>query len=112
MRSSGSAPRSRELVACDAVAVGSRAVAESPVLDSLGLDRVEHPMGLHYPADEFGRTAIDGVWLAGNVVDLAAGVINAAAQGYTVGTQLNAELVTTETMAAVDRLREREGVQQ
>ena len=101
-----------KLVACHAVAVGSRAVAESPVLDALGLDRIEHPMGLHYPADAFGRTAIDGVWLAGNVVDLAAGVINAAAQGYTVGTQLNAELVTAETAAAVDRLREREGVQQ
>jgi len=100
------------LVACDAVAVGSRAVAHSPVLDSLGLDRVEHPMGLHYPADEFGRTTIDGLWLAGNVADLAAGVINAAAQGYTVGTQLNAELVNADTTAAVDRLRTREGVQQ
>ncbi|HEY5853424.1 MAG TPA: NAD(P)/FAD-dependent oxidoreductase [Aldersonia sp.] len=100
------------LVACDAVAVGSRAVAESPVLDALGLERIEHPMGLHYPADAFGRTTIDGVWLAGNVMDLAAGVINAAAQGYTVGTQLNAELVTAETAAAVDQLREREGVQQ
>ncbi|MFG1925317.1 NAD(P)/FAD-dependent oxidoreductase [Cryptosporangium sp. NPDC048952] len=93
-----------QLVACDAVAVGPRMVASSPVLDDLGLKPVAHPfgeaVGMTYPAEPTGATTVPGLWLAGNVTDLQAQVITAAAQGMAVAAALNMELIMTETAAA------------
>jgi thioredoxin reductase len=94
--------------ACDAVAVATRLEARASFLRPLGLDVVEHPSGAgtQLAADSFGRTAVPGVWAAGNVTDLMAQVGASAAAGASAGAQINADLVQEETAAAVAALAE------
>ena len=66
--------------------VAPRFTARAGVLDRLGLEAVEqemdgHVVGTHVAADPTGATAVPGVWVAGNVADLTAQVIGAAAGG-------------------------------
>jgi thioredoxin reductase len=80
--------------------------AHADVAADLGLDPVEHPMGMGHqlPAGPGGGTTVAGVWVAGNVADLFAGVVAAAAAGVTAAAAINADLVTEDTRRAVDRL--------
>ncbi|SDO21950.1 NAD(P)/FAD-dependent oxidoreductase [Geodermatophilus sp. DSM 45219] len=96
------------VVAREAVAVQSRMVARAGFLAGLGLDPLPHPsgMGEHLPADPTGRTAVPGVWVAGNVTDLSAQVGAAAAAGATAGAQVNYDLVVEDTARAVAAARE------
>ncbi|WP_109506949.1 FAD-dependent oxidoreductase [Nocardioides speluncae] len=91
----------------EVVAVGSRMVARAGFLEDLGLKAVEHPsgMGEHIPADPTGRTDVAGIWVAGNVTDLAAQVGASAAAGALAGAQINADLVMAEAQQAVDSRR-------
>jgi len=102
--------RDGRVFARQAIVVGPRMVAVSPVLESLGLKPVAHPMGSEvaevYAADPNGATEIKGVWVAGNVCDIAAQVISAAAQGMFVAAAVNADLTSEETQADVMRARE------
>jgi hypothetical protein len=68
-----------------------------------GLQSVPHPMGLgeFIESDAFGLTAVAGVWVAGNVADLSAGVIGAAAAGMVAATAVNADLIAEDTRRAV-----------
>jgi thioredoxin reductase len=86
-----------------ALAVAPRMVARAGFLADLGLRPTEHPSGLgqHIPADPTGRTDVPGVWVAGNITDLAAQVGAAAAAGATAAAQINADLVAEETRQAV-----------
>lgn len=95
------------VVAREVLATGSRAVARTGFLGSLGLTTVEHPsgMGVHLPVDAFGKTEVPGVWAAGNVADIAAQVGSSAAAGAWAGAQINADLVMAETTAAVEARR-------
>jgi thioredoxin reductase/SAM-dependent methyltransferase len=95
------------VVGCDAVVVSSRMVARADFLHDLELRPVEHPsgMGEHVPCDPTGRTDVPGVWVAGNVTDLAAQVGAAAAAGAFAGAQINADLVIEETAQAVEARR-------
>jgi thioredoxin reductase len=101
--------RDGRVIAREAIVVGPRMVAASPVLDSLGLKPVAHPMGSEvaevYAADPSGATAVKGVWVAGNVYDIAAQVISAAAQGMFAAAAVNADLTSEETQADVMRAR-------
>jgi thioredoxin reductase len=95
-------------VARRALVVAPRFVARSEVLTGLGLQPSRNPMGYEYiPADANGQTAIPGVWVAGNVTDLKAQVIVAAAGGVSVGTQVNADLVKEDTDRALQAYRQR-----
>jgi thioredoxin reductase len=87
----------------EAVAVGPRFEARSAVLESLGIKTEEHPwgMGRYVPAGPQGATEVAGVWAAGNVVDLAAQVMAAAAAGATAGAGINADLIAEDTRIAV-----------
>ena len=80
-------------------------VARSAVLNSLGLRPVPHPLGAaageFVESDRTGLTAVPGVWVAGNVTDLQAQVITAAAQGLTAAAAVNWDLITEETQRAV-----------
>jgi thioredoxin reductase len=91
-----------------ALVVMPRFAARSEVLAGLGLRPVEHPMGVgsHVEADARGATAVAGVWVAGNVADLMAGVVGAAAAGMAAGAAINADLVAADTAAAVRRRRD------
>ncbi|MEB3369982.1 FAD-dependent oxidoreductase [Saccharopolyspora mangrovi] len=85
-----------------AVAVATRMVARSELAAGLGLEPAAHPSGgQHIPADGNGRTAVPGVWVAGNTGDLRATVIVAAAEGANAGAMINADLVEEETARAV-----------
>jgi len=96
-----------EVVAREALVVAPTMVARSGVVTGLGLSPVPHPSGLgdHIPVEAGGRTAVPGVWAAGNVTDPAAQVGAAAAAGAMAGAQINAELVRQEAAAAVEARR-------
>lgn len=93
--------------ALEALVVAPRAVASVDALAGIGLRAEEHPSGIgtHLPVDATGRTAVPGVWAAGNVTDPVAQVGTAAAAGAMAGAQINADLVAEETRDAVAVLR-------
>ena len=96
------------VIAREVVAVAPRMAARTRPLASLGLRAVEHPSGAgeYVPADPTGRTEVAGVWVAGNVTDLTAQVGAAAAAGAFAAAQINLDLVTEETDAAVAAYRD------
>jgi thioredoxin reductase/2-polyprenyl-3-methyl-5-hydroxy-6-metoxy-1,4-benzoquinol methylase len=89
-----------------AVVVSPRFTARSELLTALGLATAELEMGgvvfgESVPADPTGATAVPGVWVAGNVTDLRAQVISAAAGGLNAAGALNADLIAEDTRLAV-----------
>ena len=86
-----------------ALAVGTRMEARSAVLESLGLTSQVHPSGAgrFVETDAMGATAVPGVYAAGNVSNLMAQVITAAAEGVMAGARINADLIDEETRWAV-----------
>jgi thioredoxin reductase len=86
-----------------ALAVSPRMVARGQILATLGLKPSEHPsgMGEYIAADPTGRTEVPGIWVAGNVADIAATVPASVASGTLAGAHLNADLVAEETEQAV-----------
>ncbi len=100
-----------DVVARRAVVVAPLFTARAGFLASLGLEAVpqelnRHVFGSAVPSDPTGATAVPGVWLAGNVADLRAQVVAAAAAGLTVAAALNADLIAEDTRAAVTAARE------
>ncbi|GGC54702.1 NAD(P)/FAD-dependent oxidoreductase [Hoyosella rhizosphaerae] len=89
------------------VVVATRMVARANFLDALGLQPQEHPsgMGEFIPTDAMGRTEVPDVWAAGNVTDLMAQVGASAAAGAAAAAQINADLVHSDTLAAVAQYR-------
>ncbi len=91
------------------VATASRMVARSGLLTDLGLTPLPHPMGAavgeYIPSEAAGRTAVAGVFVAGNVTDLQAQVGGAAAGGALAGAAINADLILDDTARAVARHR-------
>ncbi|WP_229787677.1 NAD(P)/FAD-dependent oxidoreductase [Actinokineospora fastidiosa] len=96
------------VVARAALAVAPRMSVRADFLATLGLRATDHPsgMGEYLPADSTGRSDVPGVWIAGNVVDMAAQVGAAAAAGAGAGAQINADLIDEETRLAVAAYRE------
>jgi thioredoxin reductase len=84
------------LVPRDYLVVTTRMEARAAFLGSLGLEAVEHPMGVgtYVPAvDPTGRTSVDGVWVAGNIADPMAQVVTSAAAGLMAGAMINVDLL-------------------
>jgi len=99
---------SGELVPRQALVVSPVVTARAAVLESLGvrtapLELGGHTVGSYVEADAMGLTAVPGVWVAGNVTDLRAQVIGAAAGGLAAGGAINADLIAEETRLAVQR---------
>jgi thioredoxin reductase len=99
--------RDGTVVGRQVLAVSPRMTARAGFLAALGLRPAAHPSGLgeHIPADPTGRTEAPGVWVAGNVTDLAAQVGAAAAAGAVAAAQINADLVAEDTRQAVEAAR-------
>ncbi len=99
---------SGRVLARDALVVLPRAVAERGLLDGLGIDTAEHPLGVatQVPTDPAGRTAVPGVWAAGNLRDPMATVVASAASGATAAAAVNGDLVAEDTDRAVARRRD------
>jgi thioredoxin reductase len=90
----------------DALVVGARMSARTDLLEQLGAEATEHPMGMgsFVAVDPMtGATGIPGVWSAGNVADLSAQVVVAAAAGMRAGAAINADLIAAEVAEAVER---------
>jgi thioredoxin reductase len=96
-------------VARRALVVSPRFVARSQVLATLGLHPSPHPLGVgkYIAADATGLTAVPGVWVAGNVTDLMAQVVTAAAGGVAAAAAVNADLIAEDTQRAVIAYRDR-----
>lgn len=74
-------------IATDVVAVGPRFRVDLDAFVGIGLPSVAHASGLGdtVEVDETGRTAVSGVWAAGNVTDPSQQVLQAAAAGSRTG---------------------------
>jgi thioredoxin reductase len=96
---------SGEVVPLRVLAVAPRFVARGELLAGIGLEATEHEAGVgeRIEADATGRTAVPGVWVAGNVTDLAAWVSTAASAGALAGAAINNDLVAEDTRIAVER---------
>ena len=86
------------VIARDALFVPPRFVPNSGLLVGLGCD-VDADGWV--AVDNTGRTSVDGVWAAGNVVDPRAQVITAAGAGSAAAIALNADLVDEDVRNAV-----------
>ncbi|MET0966709.1 MAG: NAD(P)/FAD-dependent oxidoreductase, partial [Nakamurella sp.] len=99
--------RDGSFIAQQSLAVGPRMVARSKILTALGLTTTQHPMGVgeFVAADATGLTEVPGVWVAGNVTDLMAGVVGAAAAGMAAAAAINFDLIAEDTKKAVAAYR-------
>ena len=91
------------LVPRDHLVVQTRLECRLDFLTPLGVKPVEHPSGAgtHVPAvDPSGRTAIPGLWVAGNVTDPMAQVVTSAAAGLAAGAMINMDLVQADAARA------------
>ncbi|MCW2133069.1 NAD(P)/FAD-dependent oxidoreductase [Arthrobacter sp. VKM Ac-2550] len=98
---------SGEVFARQAVAVATRMDARAGFLDDLGLEVAEQKfgdfvMGTFVPSEPTGATSVPGVYVAGNVTNLSAQVIVAAAAGVNTGAMINADLMVEDTQLAVE----------
>lgn len=80
--------------------------AHCKVLESLGLKPREQRagealLGAVFDADSSGATEVPGVWVAGNVTDMYAGVVNSAAAGFTAAAAINANLLDEDVRRGV-----------
>ncbi|MBO2454169.1 methyltransferase domain-containing protein [Actinomadura barringtoniae] len=102
-RISGARLGDGSVVACSAVVVVPRMVANSGVLAGLGLSPAPHPMGFgeSIAADPTGLTEAPGVWVAGNAADLTAQVVSSASGGAAAGAAINADLIAEDTRLAL-----------
>lgn len=94
-----------DVVPCDAVFVGSRAVLDDAVVDGLGLqttalDFLGEDVGRAVAVDATGATSVPGVWAAGNVTGPQHALAASIAAGSLAGAHVNASLVTADVAAA------------
>ncbi len=93
---------SGNLVPVRNLVVAPRFVARAGFLDGLGLSVLEHPSGTgeQVRVDPSGFTGVEGVWAAGNVADVFAGVPAAAAAGVTAAAAMHMDLLMADAKVA------------
>jgi thioredoxin reductase len=96
---------SGEVVARRRLAVTTTLVARAEPLAGIGAEATADPRGVgrRIEGDPTGRTAVPGVWVAGNVADPMAWVVAAASAGVMAGAAINNDLVADDTRIAVER---------
>lgn len=92
-----------EVVPRTVLVVGPTYEARHALLAQLGVDVAPHPRGIGHQvaADAMGLTSARGVYVAGNAVDVAAGILQSAASGATAGAMINADLIEADIVCAV-----------
>jgi thioredoxin reductase len=85
------------VVPVGAVVVQAKPLARAGMVAGLGLEPVEQErggmvVGTALPVDPMGRTAVPGIWAAGNVADGFATVIKSAAAGVDAAALINFDL--------------------
>ncbi|MCN9242744.1 NAD(P)/FAD-dependent oxidoreductase [Streptomyces sp. RY43-2] len=93
---------SGKVVPVQELVVAPRFLARAGFLRDLGVTMQEHPMGLgeQLRVDASGFTGVPGVWAAGNVSDVLAGVPVAAAAGTTAAAAIHMDLLKADAEAA------------
>ncbi|MFF9704558.1 NAD(P)/FAD-dependent oxidoreductase [Streptomyces griseofuscus] len=93
---------SGKVVPVQQLVVAPRFLARAGFLRELGVTMREHPMGLgeQLQVDASGFTGVQGVWAAGNVSDVLAGVPAAAAAGTTAAAAIHMDLLKADAEAA------------
>ena len=97
---------SGEVVPCAALVVAPRFTARSAVLESLGIETAEQVVdgtvvGTYVPSDPMGATTLPGVRVAGNVTNIMAQVVAAAAAGVQAAAATNGDLIADDVRRAV-----------
>ncbi|NKG20765.1 NAD(P)/FAD-dependent oxidoreductase [Paeniglutamicibacter terrestris] len=82
----------------DALVIMPRFSAEIPGLTELGLQTTDHPSGIgtYVSTDEFGKTEVPGLWVAGSLREPMAQVVLAAGDGLRVGAMVNADIIESD----------------
>lgn len=103
--------RTGEVVELQALVCGPRFSSRSGLLAALGLTPTAHPSGIgdYIATDAAGRTAVPGVWAAGNVADPAKQLIGAAAMGAEVAVAMIDDLISEQVRGAVEARRATSG---
>ncbi|HEY8546705.1 MAG TPA: FAD-dependent oxidoreductase [Acidimicrobiales bacterium] len=88
----------------DAVVVGPRFTVRAEPFAPAGLRAAPHPTGMGdvVEVDATGRTAVPGLYAAGNVTDPSMQVLHAAAHGSRVGATVAFDLAEEDLRAAAD----------
>jgi thioredoxin reductase len=94
-----------QVIEVEVAVVSPRMVARAEVFAGIGVETSPHPAGSFIQADATGRTAVRGVWVAGNASDLSAQVSAAAAERARAAQHINADLVMEDADRAVAALR-------
>lgn len=98
-RVSGARLDDGHVVAVDVVVVSTRMVACTNPFAGIGIEPTSHPAGAFIESVAFGKTAVPGVWAAGNASDISAQVSGAAAEGArAASTSINADLVMDDDL--------------
>ncbi|CAM5691435.1 NAD(P)/FAD-dependent oxidoreductase [Streptomyces afghaniensis] len=81
--------------------VGPRPVPQTGLLERLGAELHETPVGAYPVVDPTGLTTVPGVWAAGNAIGFAEQVVHAASGGYRAAAAIVGDLLMTDLDAAV-----------
>ncbi|GAB2807072.1 NAD(P)/FAD-dependent oxidoreductase [Streptomyces chlorus] len=81
--------------------VGPRPVPRTGLLERLGAELSETPLGAYPVVDPTGLTSVPGVWAAGNAIGFAEQVVHAASGGYRAAAAIVGDLLLTDLDAAV-----------
>ncbi|WP_217250382.1 NAD(P)/FAD-dependent oxidoreductase [Streptomyces sp. AC602_WCS936] len=83
------------------VFVAPRAVPQTGLMERLGAELQETPVGAYPVVDPTGRTSVPGVWTAGNAMGFAEQVVHAASGGYRAATAIVGDLIMSDLDAAI-----------
>lgn len=86
-------------IPADAVIVTPRFSARTELFRSLGGEVADDGFGDYIPVDMGGRTAVPGVWAAGNASNVTAIVTASMSAGVMAGAQIHADLALTDANA-------------
>ncbi|MCF8572128.1 NAD(P)/FAD-dependent oxidoreductase [Gordonia sp. HY002] len=86
----------------DAIFTVSRLIPQDSPLRQLNAERTEHPWGSFATVDPNGKTSVDGVWAAGNVVNAMANVPVSIGTAALAAGAINHALVLDDIRLALD----------
>ncbi len=83
------------------VFVAPRAVPRTGLLERLGAELKETPVGAYPVVDPTGLTSVPGVWAAGNAIGFAEQVVHAASGGYRAASAIVGDLIMSDLDATL-----------
>jgi thioredoxin reductase len=103
----------RGLIRCSVLAVLPRLVVRADFAKGLGIVPMDRPLetGQYVPADNAGRTTVEGVWVAGDISGIHGGLVGSAAAGTTAAMSINGDLVAEDVRCASEQFRWAESVE-